>query len=201
LAPKDASATPSAAPEAQPEERLRALRARIDTLIDRLSKRRDGEETSPPKPCDNAAALRKDVDQALADCGYGQVDIAPIAEATIDLVDVALMDESLSDVNDAPAGCVYRLRAFEIAIAMGGADADRTFRAGIAPLGGGRRRAVPDPRYTGHESSAGETADTQAPGREVPQREVKRVALRGARRSLLPGGGEIVRLRFTAVTA
>jgi hypothetical protein len=176
---------PDASPEAESDQRLRALRERIETLITRLSMRRDGEEKSAPKPCDNADELRRDVDQALADCGYGRADIAPIAEAAIDLVDVALMDDASPGMDDQPTGSIYRLRAFEIAIATDGADADRTFRAGIAPVGADHRRSAPG---------------ASAPRAEIPQRRVKRVALRGARRSLLQGGGEIVRLRFTAVT-
>jgi len=206
LPPPDAPQPVGPAPEPEPDERLRALRERIDALIDRLSHRRDSEEKSPRKPCDNAEELRKDVEQALADCGYGRGDIAPIAEAAIDLVDVALLDEAASGQEEAPAGPVYRLRAFEIAIAMGGADTDRTFRAGIAragsaPLGGGHRRAVPDAGSALNDPPTGEAAAARTSPTEIPQRKMKRVALRGARRSLLPSGGEIVRLRFSAVTA
>jgi hypothetical protein len=187
------AAIPTSARDPEPETQLRTLREQIDALIDHFGRQRESAEKPAPRPFDKAEGLRADVEKALASCGYGRADIAPIAEATIDLVDVALLDD---DALDPLPGAAYRLRAFEIAIATGGADTDRTFRAGIGPVIVSNRR--PDHDGNRAESEPAKTA-TPAPA-EAARRDVKRVALRGARRSLLQGGGDVVRLRFTAIT-
>jgi hypothetical protein len=186
LPPSDLAVNPQIAQttsETDANERLRGLRERIDALIERLGQHRVREAKATSQPCDNADELRIDLEQALAECGYGPSDVAPIAEAAIDLVGVAVADQSRSN------GPISRLQAFEIAIATGGADDDRTFRAGIAPVGDDQRRVVVEARSAGN-------GERQA---EFPPPKARRVALRGARRSLLRDGGAIVRLRFTAV--
>jgi hypothetical protein len=157
-------------PETDPDARLRALRERIDALIERLGGHRPSAIRPPPKSCGNALELSAEIARALAACGYGRADIGAIAEAALEGVVAALADDDGARPDERPAGsaALYRLRAFEVAVVGGGA-----------------------------ETEAGETEQTAAADGAASGAVRVRVALRGARRMLLPDGGEVVRLRFS----
>lgn len=158
--------------DTEPDERLRALSQNIHTLIKRLGAQCDASLPPAPKACANARQLRGEIVQSLIACGFGQADVGAIAEAVLDGVAAALADPDVPAPAARAGGSagLYQLRSFEVAVV--GADA-----------GAPEHETVP---YAADASIAASGS--------------LRVALRGARRMLLPGAGEMVRLRFSALT-